>query len=353
MTRQLLVIGDALLDEDLQGQADRLCPDSAGPVVEVVEATIRPGGAALAATLAAADPEVEVTLVAPQSTDEAGGTLRRSLPAQVQVVDWPDGGSTSVKQRIRVHDRTVIRVDRGSGPALDVPLPIAVRELLAQADAVLVSDYGLGTTKLPELRQALTDRPRGCSLVWDPHPRGGRPLRGSRLVTPNAREARQAVISSGHPDQGDGLAAMTAYANDLHRRWDVGALVVTMGSRGCLLSYGEPVPLVVPSPVVVDGDACGAGDMFAATVARRLALGDVIEDAITFAVATAGRFLAAGGVASVGSPAEGASWARHPVPDIDRQPRIVATGGCSTSCTPGISPRCGRRAPWATASWCA
>ena len=121
---------------------------------------------------------------------------------------------------------------------------------------------------------------------------------------------------------------MTAYANDLHRRWDVGALVVTMGSRGCLLSYGEPVPLVVPSPVVVDGDACGAGDMFAATVARRLALGDVIEDAITFAVATAGRFLAAGGVASVGSPAEGASWARHPVPDIDRQPRIVATGGC-------------------------
>jgi D-beta-D-heptose 7-phosphate kinase / D-beta-D-heptose 1-phosphate adenosyltransferase len=54
MSRPLVVVGDALLDVDLVGTASRLTPDAPVPVVEDVERRERPGGAALAAVIAAA-----------------------------------------------------------------------------------------------------------------------------------------------------------------------------------------------------------------------------------------------------------------------------------------------------------
>ena len=52
---RLVVVGDALLDRDLDGRVERLCPDAPVPVVDDPSSTARPGGAALAAALAAAD----------------------------------------------------------------------------------------------------------------------------------------------------------------------------------------------------------------------------------------------------------------------------------------------------------
>ena len=66
----VVVVGDALLDVDLVGAASRLAPDSPVPVVEHVAESARPGGAALAAALTAAD-QVDVTLVT--QTDAAIG----------------------------------------------------------------------------------------------------------------------------------------------------------------------------------------------------------------------------------------------------------------------------------------
>ena len=51
----LVVVGDALLDRDVTGRADRLSPDAPVPVVSELTETDRPGGAALAALLAARD----------------------------------------------------------------------------------------------------------------------------------------------------------------------------------------------------------------------------------------------------------------------------------------------------------
>lgn len=50
----VVVVGDALLDRDLEGRVERLAPDAPVPVVEAPEERERPGGAALAGALAAA-----------------------------------------------------------------------------------------------------------------------------------------------------------------------------------------------------------------------------------------------------------------------------------------------------------
>ncbi len=58
----LVVVGDALLDRDLDGRAERLAPDAPVPVIEAIVERPRAGGAGLAAALAAASGE-DVTLV--------------------------------------------------------------------------------------------------------------------------------------------------------------------------------------------------------------------------------------------------------------------------------------------------
>ncbi|MFL5818842.1 MAG: hypothetical protein ACJ76L_14760, partial [Conexibacter sp.] len=70
----LVVIGDALLDRDVEGLVERLSPDAPVPVFEQERVRTRPGGAALAAALGAADGR-PVTLVTALADDVPGREL--------------------------------------------------------------------------------------------------------------------------------------------------------------------------------------------------------------------------------------------------------------------------------------
>ncbi|HYN93253.1 MAG TPA: PfkB family carbohydrate kinase, partial [Pilimelia sp.] len=246
MTRPLVVVGDALLDVDLVGTASRLTPDAPVPVVEDVETRERPGGAALAAVIAARATRREVVLVAPMADDEDADRLRALLAGRVRLVEVPATGGTAVKRRVRVGDHSVARIDSGAPVAGLGALPAEAAAVIRDAAAVLVADYGRGTTADPAVRAVLAEA--GGPVVWDPHPRGAEPVRGIRLVTPNAAEAARVV-----PDvAGDGLAAVGARAEALIGRWGVGAVAVTMGARGALLSYGPGAPMVVPALPVTE-----------------------------------------------------------------------------------------------------
>ncbi len=59
MGRPLLIVGDSMLDVDIEGSATRLSPEAPVPVVDAERVWHRPGGAGLAAVLAArADDDV-------------------------------------------------------------------------------------------------------------------------------------------------------------------------------------------------------------------------------------------------------------------------------------------------------
>jgi len=68
---RLVVVGDALLDRDLHGEIERFCPEAPAPVVEGLRISSRPGGAALAAALAAGEGH-EVTFVTALGEGSAG-----------------------------------------------------------------------------------------------------------------------------------------------------------------------------------------------------------------------------------------------------------------------------------------
>jgi D-beta-D-heptose 7-phosphate kinase/D-beta-D-heptose 1-phosphate adenosyltransferase len=340
---RLVVIGDALLDRDLDGRAERLAPDAPVPVVQDVAERPRPGGAGLAAALTAGDARVEVTLICALGEDAAGRELAGLLSAAgVEVCDLGSSGPTPEKVRVRASGRAVMRIDRGGAPGTPRPMTDAARAALSRADAVLVSDYGRGMTAEPTVRAALASVPPSLPVVWDPHPRGAEPVPGVLVVTPNAAEAagfadRGAGTSSETPpdDGAANAAAAERHGRELARRWRVVDVCVTLGARGALLIGGEGPALAVPAPSAASGDPCGAGDCFAATVARRLAEGALPSEAVQAAVTAAAAFVAAGGA--------GAAAARGFVaapPAVDETPAqlaariraaggtVVATGGC-------------------------
>lgn len=349
----LVVIGDSLLDRDIIGDSTRVCPDTtSAPVVDVDSVVTRPGGAALAALMSAAD-GVPTTLVTPLADDPEGRELRGRLEdAGVRLIPLGHRGATRVKARLRLteqssaqpctqdlaqdlasvlsqpiaedlalnlsqrgaHDiaQTIARMDTG-GPGHPVgPIAARLASALEGAAGVLVSCYGGGVSEHRDVRDLLTHWLRQHRpLVWDPHPRGAEPITGCTLLTPNVPEARaRTALTEG---TGPELALR------LLHEWSASAVAVTAGADGAWLAESTRAKLRhVPCGHAGEADTCGAGDRFASAAAAALADGHSALQATRAAVKAASGFVGAGGVAALTSRPGYAQ----------RRPTVVATGGC-------------------------
>ncbi len=339
----LVVLGDALLDRDVTGTARRLCPDAPAPVLDELAETRRPGGAALAALLAARDAG-PVLLVAPFGTDPGSAAVRALLEPSVTVLPLPLDGPMPDKTRYRAGGQTLLRAD---GPAgRPGPATEAALAAIEAAGALLVADYGRGVTADSRIRAALAARAAEVPLVWDPHPRGTAPVPGTRLATPNYAEALAAAGLAEAAREPAGQAALLRSAATAARRllgrWPADGVAVTLGHRGALLAHGGPAPLLIPARPVPGADTCGAGDRFAAAAAVALGEGALPSEAVTRATGAAADFLAAGGVAGLdgGRPTPSGPAQPSPAQPSPAEPEalaratraaggtVVAAGGC-------------------------
>jgi D-beta-D-heptose 7-phosphate kinase/D-beta-D-heptose 1-phosphate adenosyltransferase len=310
----LVVVGDVLLDRDLDGRADRLCPEAPVPVVDEPEATARPGGAGLAAALAAEDGE-DVVLVTALARDDRARELRRLLHRfGIEIVDLGLEGPTPEKVRVRADGRLLVRMDSGASGTVGRPTQRADAAICSSA-GILVSDYGRGVAG--RCARSLAAAAARAPLVWDPHPRGREPVRRTRLATPNRSEAG---------------AATPERARELLRDWGVRAVAITLGREGAVLVEETGSPLVVPAPRVPDGDTCGAGDRFASAAAGLLARGALAAEAVEGAVHAASAFVAAGGAGALGRMAAERFVVEDAAALVARVRAgggtVVAAGGC-------------------------
>ncbi|WP_156688591.1 PfkB family carbohydrate kinase [Mycobacterium sp. Marseille-P9652] len=295
--KPLVIVGDSILDVDVLGSASRLSPEAPVPVVDAERTVQRPGGAGLAALLAART-EPAVVLITGIADDDGGRRLHDLLTAAgVTVIALPMSGTTVTKTRIRARGQSMLRVDRGDAAPVERPLAAGPTEALADARAICVADYGAGVTALPGLRAALTELAPRIPVVWDPHPRGAPPVPGCALVTPNHEEAQH--FCAGTPGDAGPV---------LLNRWEPRAVCITRGARGARVYTANAEPRHVGIPertAAAAADVCGAGDRFAVSAAVALGAGADPVAAVEAAVADASRFVATGGAASVSTPVPG------------------------------------------------
>lgn len=346
--KPLVVLGDTLLDVDIEGVADRLSPEAPVPVVDVERRWLRPGGAGLAAALAAQS-AAEVTLITATADDSDGRTLIRLLDRHVRVVPLPLRGQTVRKARVRAAGHSLMRLDSGDGTAEAGTLSAAVADTLRAAGAILVADYGRGVTAHPRIRRLLTEMARSVPVVWDPHPRGSTPTPGAALICPNLAEARQFAPGYAQPEE---------LAKILRDEWSADSVAVTTGPGGAVLANGKrlstvPVPAEHGVGARIAGypgiDTCGAGDRFASAATAALLDGATVAEAVGHAVDAAARFVAAGGATLLSTcdstsgtataetcAAERSGSAFEVAERVrSRGGRLVATGGCFDLLHPG------------------
>jgi len=336
---RIAVVGDVLLDVDVDGSAERLSPDAPVPVVSVERSTPRPGGAGLVAALLLRD-GIDVVLVTAWADDDRAlrieallrGHADRPGAGDLRLVTTDSGAPTPVKTRIRGAGHALVRLDEDADAPTGAPRATAeMRAALDDVDGIVVADYGRGLVADPGLRAAIERAGARVPVVWDPHRRGPAPVRSVAVTTPNASEAEAAGAAPGR-----GIAGAADAARALASAWDVPAVLLTLGARGALLhERGDRAPHIAPAAPLAGVDTCGAGDRLCGALAAALVRGASLPEAAESAVLAAARFLEGGGVAALAADGRrperigGAAGALAVVRETRaRGGVVVATGGC-------------------------
>ena len=294
---KVTVVGDLLLDVDINGTATRLSPDAPVPVVDVGGVRRRAGGAGLVATLLMRDGH-DVTLVTAVSDDDGAAHLRRALSGMELLTGAPLA-PTPTKTRVRIGSHPVVRFDEGCAPAPTPDCTGDMRAAIDSAEVIVVADYGRGITFNEDIRDALTTAARRIPVVWDPHPSGSQPVSGVSVVTPNLAEARALAKAAGLEPVVDPGAGTAQAGTRLLEHWNSRAVLVTKGEAGAVLVEATGPATDIPAPRTSVADPCGAGDRLAGSLAAYLGLGVALPEATSRAVADASAFLAEGGAASL------------------------------------------------------
>lgn len=287
--RDVLVVGDAMLDVYLRGVTRGLCREAPAPVVDVQSSTAVAGGAANAAVTVAAlggRARLAATIGADEPGRQLDGVLRAAGVDTAALCPVP-GRRTLVKRRVVVGSHLLLRLDEGDTEPAELG---AALQLTASApQAVLISDRGHGTLA-PELARGLREQvPVVVVDARDPAVHAG--LRPT-AVTPNYAEAVRLL----------GVPALDGDAARLRQIRQLGAqllavtaaelVVTTLGAAGAVLFERGRAPLhsranALAEPHAAQPEVVGAGDVFAAALTLALAAHADPPAAVEFATLTA------------------------------------------------------------------
>jgi len=285
-TPRVLVLGDAILDRYIWGDAERVSQEAPVILLRADRDEVRLGGAANVANMLRGL-QADVTLATVVGDDANSAILLRELERGGigrSAVTCDPSRPTTVKERFigraqNRHPHQMLRVDRETRAPLDAAISAdllsRILPAIAEHQAVLISDYGKGVCTPGVVRQVIdAARAAGVPVVVDPRPDSDYSLyRGATAVTPNRLETRLATgrdISSAE----DALAA----GLQLCRELELDHAYVTLDSDGIALVRADGSGQLLPTRKRQVYDITGAGDMVLATIGTGLAAGFAPED---------------------------------------------------------------------------
>jgi D-beta-D-heptose 7-phosphate kinase/D-beta-D-heptose 1-phosphate adenosyltransferase len=291
---RVLIAGDAMLDEYWFGDAGRISPEAPVPIVKAQATDQRPGGAANVALNVAAL-GAQAHLLAVVGADARGKLLEQRLIERGVRCSFVRSATlpTIHKLRVLARNQQLIRLDA------EQPLGECAAELeglfdaaLADADVLVLSDYGKGTLSRVS-RLIAAARRAGVPVLVDPKGRNFSAYRGATLLTPNQAEFE--TVAGAWTDERQFLRKADALRAEL----DLELLLVTRGGRGMTLVAREQATVTLAAEAREVFDVTGAGDTVIALMAAALGAGLAGEEAATLANLAAGLVVGKIGVAGV------------------------------------------------------
>lgn len=275
---RVLVVGDLMIDHYIWGSCDRISPEAPVQVVNVKNETKRLGGCGnVVSNLIALGAEVGVISVV--GDDELGSEILKLLKdrgAKAELVIAQKGRKSSQKSRVMVTHQQVLRLDTESTSDIDCDDEIVgkFQGILDGYDIVLLSDYGKGVLSDYLTKQIISITKNSSKMVLvDPKGKDYSKYRGATLLTPNKKEASEALGFVIDSDEKLELALKTMKMN-----YELEYSLITLSEDGIGLLSQNMVKFPALAKEVFD--VTGAGDSVLATLGYCLASKMSIEDAI-------------------------------------------------------------------------
>ncbi|MEZ4742015.1 MAG: D-glycero-beta-D-manno-heptose 1-phosphate adenylyltransferase [Bdellovibrionota bacterium] len=286
----IAVVGDVILDEYLDGSVYRISPEAPVPVHTVLNSFQTAGGAANAArNIQAVGGKALLASVC--GDDETSKQLEFILNKDgidssclVKCDDRP----TTKKARVTANHQQLLRIDWEKAHPIHKKQQDKLYEKLEQNtfSVLLISDYGKGTLPrefLARLIKLANDRSIPC--IVDPKGKDFSRYQGSDLITPNTKEACEAL----------GLDIEEGWSGEelgrkLQKNFGLSNVLVTMGSKGMAFTPKtlDKNSISIKPKAREVFDVSGAGDTTVAIMALGLASGLDYEEAMQIANTAAG-----------------------------------------------------------------
>jgi rfaE bifunctional protein kinase chain/domain len=285
--RRVLVVGDVMLDEHIQGQVRRLSPEAPVPIVEIQSRRFHPGGAAnVAANISSLGGSALLAGIV--GKDAAGTRLEEELSSRgIRSSDLiaVAGRRTTTKSRVMAGGQHIVRFDEECrldlSPEEEDALAKRAAACLQEVHACIVSDYGKGVATRSVCQAVITAASEGgIPTIVDPKGTDYTKYAGATVITPNLSEARTVAgtYESRFLARDDSGILIEDIAETIMRRSSA-SLLITRGSEGMSLFEPGLPQVTIRARARQVYDVTGAGDTVVATLALGLAARLSLEDA--------------------------------------------------------------------------
>ncbi len=302
--KRIVIWGDLVADHTVYGDSSRISREAPVLILEKEWDTVSAGCAGNAVMNVAALGGIPLP-VGIVGKDEMGRRLRAEFEERgidTSHLLMRPGVETAIKMRVlagglHTVKQQVIRIDSAGGyrGVADADMMVCLRDALREADAVIISDYSLGTVR-PSLFATQVRKRSTLSVIDSRH--NLLDFRGAVSATPNEPELEEVSRVA----FGDDEVLLDKAARATQRRLQLEALLVTRGKRGMALYQLRRRRIDIPVEEVREiVDVTGAGDTVIAAYTLALSAGAPFEEAAGLASVAAGLAVMQRGAAAPGA----------------------------------------------------
>jgi len=282
--KNILVIGDLMLDHYIYGNCNRISPEAPVPVVEITRESYTLGGAGnVLKNLNAFGCSADIISVV--GDDEYASILVKQLKqyqiGEHGIVADPDR-CTIIKSRVLATNHQLIRLDREITTPLSTVKEREIvshfRKIIDQFDILLISDYNKGFLSPSLLKEIIAIcREKNIFCIVDPKGTDFSKYYGADIIKPNRKEAS---IATGIPITDN--ASLESVCRRMKEITGCEHVIITMSEDGMAI-FSEDNLSIIPTQAQDVVDVTGAGDTVLAALGIALAAGKSLKESCEFA----------------------------------------------------------------------
>ena len=300
--KNIMVIGDVMLDEYYKGSVGRISPEAPVPVFLKKNTSYHLGGAAnVAINLAANDQNVSVLAII--GKDKNGDIIRELFKSNGISEDClveTERPTTTKCRLLASANQQVLRIDIEDSGEIDSYLQTRLLEKLSEKisgqDIIILSDYMKGLLTFDFTRKVIEmANEHGVRVLVDVKDTRSEKYRNSFIVKPNKKEL-SAIIGSKIENEED----VIRYSIELCKKCESSYVLTTCGADGMVLVNSEGLVKKLNTTSQEVFDVTGAGDTVIAYIGLCLANGMDVERATTISNYAAGIQVSKVGTSTVG-----------------------------------------------------